>query len=97
VRTVNMVEIVVRLQGDPLGLLEHGMAALRSLSEQGAEESRIPQTRALVGGLIHSGALLDVAEALSLWLVERTGQARDLEVLALVRPKRSKALGRESK
>lgn len=86
-RTVDMVSICVKFEQDPLGMLEHGFAGLRSLSENGAEESRIPQTRALVASLITIGAFGEVAEALSRWLCERTGDAFDEELLV-----RAKAL-----
>jgi hypothetical protein len=85
-----MVNIVVRFEREPLAMLEHGMAGLRLLSEQGQESSRVPQTRALAAGLLQTGAFLEVAEALSVWLVAQTADPMDDKLLALVRAARAK-------
>jgi hypothetical protein len=82
---INMMDVVMRFQDQPLSMLEYGLAGLRMLSEGGMDESRDVQSRVLIAGLLHTGKFLDVAEALAQALFSRTREASDEALLKSVR------------
>lgn len=82
---INMMDVVMRFQDQPMSMLEYGLAGLRILSESGLDESRDVQSRVLIAGLLHTGKFLDVAEALAQALFSRTKEGSDEVLLQSVR------------